>query len=417
QLIIFTLLAFVISLIVLISIERRLNKIVRFSSKLDSMILRQQFEPIRSADEDEISELTNNINNLISEFLKIQRETEENRNQLLGLTANLRKLNMELEYLKSFNESIINSIKISIIVLNENLEVIRFNPVAKNIFGVGEEVLNRRLFENFPSLDNERIRDAIKVALFERKMNLVEEQNFVSGDKQLIFDIIISPFVKEMGEVKGIIMMFEDRTEIIRTKRLLNQSERLATIGRMAAQLTHQIKNPLSTIGLNIEFIRDDLLENKIDTGDFIKKLNLIQSEIENLVRLSDEYLRFAKISNTKIEDIDINALLSSVVELYMPECKNKNVRIDFNLNEKVDRVRGDYNQLKQAIVNVLINAIESLSNGGVITISTNNVDGFVVIDISDDGRGIDEAVIKHIFDPFYSTKEGGSGLGLFIAG
>lgn len=416
QLIFFTILAFVISVIVLFTIEKRVNRIVRFSSKLDSMILRRQFEPIRSANEDEISDLTNNINNLISEFLKIQRETEENRNQLLGLTANLRKLNQELEYIKSFNESIINSIKISIVVLNENLELIKFNPIAKSMFGIGEEILNRKFFEIFPSLSNEKIMGAVNTALFEKKMSFVEEQPLLLKNEQLILDIIVSPFVYERGEVKGIIMMIEDRTEITKTKRLLNQSERLATIGRMAAQLTHQIKNPLSTIALNIEFIRDDLLENKVEINEFVKKLNLIQSEIENLVKLSDEYLRFAKISHATIENIDINALLLMIGELYMLECKNKNINVDFKLSEKVNKVKGDYNQLKQAIVNIFVNAIESLTNGGVITVSTYNMEQFVVIDISDNGEGIDESVIKHIFDPFYSTKEGSSGLGLSIA-
>jgi signal transduction histidine kinase len=105
-----------------------------------------------------------------------------------------------------------------------------------------------------------------------------------------------------------------------------------------------------------------------------------------------------------------------SIGELYMLECKNKNINVDFRLGEKVNKVKGDYNQLKQAIVNIFVNAIESLTNGGVITVSTYNMEQFVVIDISDNGEGIDESVIKHIFDPFYSTKEGSSGLGLSIA-
>ncbi len=416
QLIFFTILAFVISVLVLTGIEKRLKRIVRFSSKLDSMILHHQFEPIKTADEDEISDLINNINNLTSEFLKIQKETEENRNQLLTLTANLRKLNSELDYIKSFNESIINSIKISIIVLNEKLEIIKFNPAARSLLGLAGEKRNINFFSSFPGFENSNIRNAINIALYEKKTQIIEEVNIQSDSEQLIFDIIISPFLDETGGIRGVILIIENRTEIVRTKRLLNQSERLATIGRMAAQLTHQIKNPLSTISLNLEFIRDDLRENRVDNEHYQKKLNLIQSEIENLVKLSDEYLRFAKISDSRIEDIDINNLIKGITDLYELECTSKNIKMVNNLYKGELIVKGDYNQLKQAVVNILINAIESVDKGGEIHIKTENSDGFAKIYISDNGKGIDEAIIQHIFDPFYTTKEKGAGLGLSIA-
>ncbi len=416
QLIIFTVLAFLISIFVLISIEKRLRRIMRFSSSLNSMILSHQFVPLKTADEDEISELMNNINNLTSEFLRIQNETEENRNQLLSLTANLRKLNSELEYIKSFNESIINSIKISIIVLNEKLKIIRFNPVAISLLNLSDEQININFFEIFSEFNIDRIKNAVNQALYEKRMQYVEEVIYVKNNEHLILDMIVSPFVVETGVIKGIILMIEDRTEIVRTKRLLNQSERLATIGRMAAQLTHQIKNPLSTIGLNIEFIREDILEDKCKQDEFVRRLDLIRSEIENMVKLSDEYLRFAKISNTKIEDIDVNKLLTIVGELYDLECRERNINVDLRLFNRPLIVKGDYNQLKQAVVNIFVNAIESLNNGGEIVVKTGLSDGFVEIEISDNGRGISESAIRHIFDPFYTTKEGGSGLGLSIA-
>jgi len=416
QLIIFTVLAFLISIFVLISIEKRLRRIMRFSSSLNSMILSHQFVPLKTADEDEISELMNNINNLTSEFLRIQNETEENRNQLLSLTANLRKLNSELEYIKSFNESIINSIKISIIVLNEKLKIIRFNPVAISLLNLSDEQININFFEIFSEFNIDRIKNAVNQALYEKRMQYVEEVIYVKNNEHLILDMIVSPFVVETGVIKGIILMIEDRTEIVRTKRLLNQSERLATIGRMAAQLTHQIKNPLSTIGLNIEFIREDILEDKCKQDEFVRRLDLIRSEIENMVKLSDEYLRFAKISNTKIEDIDVNKLLTIIGELYELECRERNINVDLRLFNRPLIVKGDYNQLKQAVVNIFVNAIESLNNGGEIVVKTGLSDGFVEIEISDNGRGISESAIRHIFDPFYTTKEGGSGLGLSIA-
>ena len=416
QLIIFTILAFVISVLVLLSIERRLSRIVRFSSKMNSMIMRHQFEPIRVPDEDEISDLINNVNNLTLELLNIQKETEENRNQLILLNTNLRKLNSELEYIKSFNESIINSIKISILVLNEKLQIIKYNPVSESMLGLNEAQLQKNFCEVFQGISSDSLKESLNRALYENKMSILQEVEFRRGDSRQILDIIISPFLGESREIKGILLMVEDRTENVRTRKLLEQSERLATIGRMSAQLTHQIKNPLSTIGLNLDMLTEDMESGSINRDSFVKRISIIKGEIENLIHLSNEYLRFANISDVVIEGIDINNLIQSIVDLYQIECQNNRISVELNLSRSIPEIKGNKNELKQAIVNVFVNAMESLMNGGKILIKTYESEGSVFIEISDTGEGIDEDIIPHIFDPFYSTKEGGVGLGLSIS-
>ena len=416
QLIIFTILAFVISVLVLLSIERRLSRIVRFSSKMNSMIMRHQFEPIRVPDEDEISDLINNVNNLTLELLNIQKETEENRNQLILLNTNLRKLNSELEYIKSFNESIINSIKISILVLNEKLQIIKYNPVSESMLGLNEAQLQKNFCEVFQGISSDSLKESLNRALYENKMSILQEVEFRRGDSRQILDIIISPFLGESREIKGILLMIEDRTEIVRTRKLLEQSERLATIGRMSAQLTHQIKNPLSTIGLNLDMLTEDMESGSINRDSFVKRISIIKGEIENLIQLSNEYLRFANISDVVIEGIDINNLIQSIVDLYQIECQNNRISVELSLSRSIPEIKGNKNELKQAIVNVFVNAMESLKNGGKILIKTYESEGSVFIEISDNGNGIDEDIIPHIFDPFYSTKEGGAGLGLSIS-
>jgi len=416
QLIIFTILAFVISVLVLLSIERRLSRIVRFSSKMNSMIMRHQFEPIRVPDEDEISDLINNVNNLTLELLNIQKETEENRNQLILLNTNLRKLNSELEYIKSFNESIINSIKISILVLNEKLQIIKYNPVSESMLGLNEAQLQKNFCEVFQGISSDSLKESLNRALYENKMSILQEVEFRRGDSRQILDIIISPFLGESREIKGILLMVEDRTENVRTRKLLEQSERLATIGRMSAQLTHQIKNPLSTIGLNLDMLTEDMESGSINRDSFVKRISIIKGEIENLIHLSNEYLRFANISDVVIEGIDINNLIQSIVDLYQIECQNNRISVELNLSRSIPEIKGNKNELKQAIVNVFVNAMESLMNGGKILIKTYESEGSIFIEISDTGEGIDEDIIPHIFDPFYSTKEGGVGLGLSIS-
>jgi signal transduction histidine kinase len=147
-----------------------------------------------------------------------------------------------------------------------------------------------------------------------------------------------------------------------------------------------------------------------------VKRILIIKGEIENLIRLSNEYLRFANISDVVIEGIDINNLIQSIVDLYQIECQNNRISVELNLSRSIPEIKGNKNELKQAIVNVFVNAMESLMNGGKILIKTYESEGSVFIEISDNGEGIDEDIIPHIFDPFYSTKEGGAGLGLSIS-
>lgn len=416
QLIYFTILVFIISVAVLITLEKRLRRINRFSRMLNTMLLRQEFSPVKVVGDDEVSDLINNINKLTSDLIRIQKETEGNRDQLISLTTNLRRINSELQFLKSYNESIINSIRTAILVLSERLLVVRFNPAARTLFGISDDCIGRDFFEIFKGLDNEDIRGRISEALLGRKMSLLQDLPYNLRDRQMVLNVQIAPFVGELEELLGIIITMEDSTEIIRARRLLSQSERLATIGRMAAQLTHQIKNPLSTISLNIELLQEDAEQERVDKNSFLKRLRIVKREIEDLINLSNEYLQFARISNIKIEDININYLIKSIIEFYQIECVSRGIDVIENTSENTGSIKGDIAQLKQAIINIFVNAIESVTDGGRIVISTERKNGHVSIGISDNGKGIDESAIPYIFDPFYSNKEGGAGLGLSIA-
>ncbi len=416
QLIIFTILAFMVSVVVVLVIENRLKRINRFSDLLSSMVLRGEFKPVNVVGDDEVSDFINNINKLTSELMRIQKETEGNRDQLIAMTSNLRRMNSELLFLKSYNESIINSIRSSIIILNEKFTIVRFNPMAKNMFKISEECIDKDFFSVFKSLDNADLRLLIKDAIASKRMSVLQEVPFSISDAQMRLNIQIAPFLGESEELKGVVVMIEDVTEIVKTRRLLSQSERLATIGRMAAQLTHQIKNPLSTISLNIELLQEDTEKGKIEKEMFLKKLVLIRREIEELIRMSNEYLQFARISDSRPEDIDINLLIKSIIEFYDMECRSKRIDVEQRLSSDTGSIKGDVAQLKQAIINIFVNAMESLRDGGRIVISTSRKDGYVRIEISDNGKGIEEVMLKYIFDPFYSSKEGGAGLGLSIA-
>lgn len=200
----------------------------------------------------------------------------------------------------------------------------------------------------------------------------------------------------------------------------LLRSERLATIGRLAAQVTHEIRNPLNAIGLNLELLEEDIGKLS-DPQESLAILSAAMEQVEHLTSLTEEYLRFARLPPPQLEPANINQLLSDTMHFLREEFSTQDVQWDLELDESVPSVNIDMRQLRQAILNLLRNASEAAtsvsSREARIHVCTEHVqhphDEGVTIHIHDNGAGIPLETQEKIFDPFFSTKEEGSGLGL----
>lgn len=201
----------------------------------------------------------------------------------------------------------------------------------------------------------------------------------------------------------------------ISSERLL-RSERLATIGQLAAQITHEVRNPLNAIGLNLELLEEDI-EQLPHARESMAVLQATMKEVERLTLITEEYLRFARLPLPRLEFAAINPILRDTMEFLAPELEEKGVFWDLSLQEPLPLINIDIQQLRQALINLLRNAMQAASGNktrtGMIEIFTEQVEGGIVIKIRDNGPGIPENLQQKIFDPFYSTKEGGTGLGL----
>ncbi len=191
-----------------------------------------------------------------------------------------------------------------------------------------------------------------------------------------------------------------------RTEALSN--ERLAAIGKMAAHVTHEIRNPLSSIGLNVE-----LLEEELTSPDSKNLLSAIAREVGRLEQLSEEYLRVARLPSPRMEAEDVAALVRDVVSFTKKEMERAQCVVDVDVAEKVPVALFDEAQLRQALLNLLRNAREAMPSGGAIDVGVRAEGMSVVITVDDRGSGISEEVRARIFDPFFSTKGEGTGLGL----
>jgi two-component system NtrC family sensor kinase len=195
-----------------------------------------------------------------------------------------------------------------------------------------------------------------------------------------------------------------------REQRLI-RSERLAAVGRIAAQITHEIRNPLASIGLNAELLGDELPAG----GEGRRLLTSISGEVDRLSEITESYLRFVRLPKPELEPEDPGALVASVLEFTRAELAQAGIRLELALDPGVPEIAADENQIRQALLNLVRNAREAMTAGGLLRVTVDHADGRVRVAVTDSGSGIAAQHLGKIFDPFFSTKEQGTGLGLAL--
>jgi len=191
-------------------------------------------------------------------------------------------------------------------------------------------------------------------------------------------------------------------------------NERLAAIGKMAAHVTHEIRNPLSSIGLNIELLEEEL-EGAHVQAEARTLLRSITREVERLEHLSEEYLRVARLPSPRMEADDVAAAVEEIVAFARAEIERAGCTVTLTIEDRLPPALFDESQLRQALLNLLRNAREAMPDGGEIGVRVGAEAMSVLIDVEDRGGGIPEDIRARVFDPFFSTKGEGTGLGLAI--
>src|SRR5437867_7185533 len=209
------------------------------------------------------------------------------------------------------------------------------------------------------------------------------------------------------GTAPRFVHVFQDCADLRSMEERLVQSERLATIGRFASQIAHEIRNPLSSITLNVELLEDELK----DSADEAR--GLIRSVLKELDRLNDivsEYLQFSRFPKPQLKRGRVEGVIRELVETFKVPAK---VRVEMQLMPSAPEVWIDERLFRQVLENLVRNGSEAIEGEGVVQIETDVIDRFFVTRVKDTGRGIPPEIHAKLFEPFFTTKAHGTGLGL----
>jgi len=196
-------------------------------------------------------------------------------------------------------------------------------------------------------------------------------------------------------------------------------------LGKLTGELAHEIKNPLSTIKVNLQLISEDIKDSNPGTAGPVgdqrlprasRKIAIVQKEAERLEQILDGFLRYASRTELQPANVNINDIVSDMIDFYSPQCRSHSVTIRHGLHAEPLICKADANMIKQVILNLFINAQQAMSGGGELMIRTAKQKDYAWIQISDTGSGIEAQKLPHIFEAYHSSRPRGYGLGLATA-
>ncbi|MFC2169101.1 ATP-binding protein [Acidobacteriota bacterium] len=328
-------------------------------------------------------------------------------NAYLYNQANIRAL--ELERLKDYSENIIESLTVGVAVLDQKGKIIGWNRVLEETFAKNKEAVMEKKLSDVIGKKNFR---AIFPSDTQQDFRLLSEitLDMPSGEGK-IFDIAKTPLLDNEMKPYGTVIAFEEVTEKISLQQQLLTSEKLASIGLLSAGVAHEINTPLTGISSYVQMLQKKLLHS-----EHSQILEKIEAQTERVARIIKNLLNFARNpSETSFYQVNLQENLKEIVSLIEYKLKTLNINLELNLSS-MKSIWGQGERLQQVFINIILNAIDAMPNGGTLKIGLSQARDQAVIKIEDTGTGIKKQHLPHIFDPFFTTKGIGKGTGLGLS-
>lgn len=329
----------------------------------------------------------------------------------------------KLEDVYQFHKGIVQNISSGIVTIDFDGNITFINRAA--LLAVEYEykdLINQPVNQLFTDLyEAENILNDL---LKHKKMFESKEVNLVTKTNKII-PIGFSTSILQSNDSKfeGVVLLFRDLTNLINFRKQIERMERLATLGEVSAGIAHEIRNPLAGIKTSAQ-----VLEESFSPNDFRAQLiSRIVKEIDRSNELLKKFFHFAKPSRPQQDFVDIEKILEGVHLLLISRMKKKHIKFNGQYNRDLPKVFVDESQIEQVIVNLILNAMDSIEKNGEIIVTTSLVKleseskesefkDVVLVEMKDTGKGIENEIIEKIFNPFFTTKSEGVGMGLAIS-
>jgi len=330
---------------------------------------------------------------------------------LLFLFQSYRATRTSLSKIKAFSDNVVENMPIGLIALDDHLRIAAFNHTAESLLQLSfGEVMGRAAEDVLPpEICSEMECPQIQEYVIEKEIDCT-----IGDGKKVPLEIGASLLKDENGTFLGHVILFKDLTEVHTLRREIERSQRLASVGRLAAGVAHEIRNPLSSIKGFATYFK----ERYQDAPEDQQTANIMIQEVDRLNRVISQLLEFARPVKVAPKSISLQNLIEDSIRLIERQAQEKQITVSTHNTAQVDSVCLDPDRLNQILLNLYLNAIESMKAGGAlrIEISGNIENKGVEIQVSDTGKGIPPEDLSRIFDPYFTTKSSGTGLGLAIA-
>jgi len=327
----------------------------------------------------------------------------------LFLAQGYRSAKTSFSRIKIFSDSLVENMPIGLVAINDRQEIISFNQTAESILGyLHSDVLGKKAEEIVPP-PCMALLQGLKA---EKKVIEKEIDCPLANGRTIFLEVIATALVEDDGKFLGYVILFRDITEVQHLKKEMERSQRLASVGSLAAGIAHEIRNPLSSIKGFATFFKERYKNNPEDQ----KTADIMVQEVERLNRVISQLLELAKPMEMNRQWTSIQEVIRHTLRMIEDQAKAKNIIVRTDLPLHLGNVFIDRDKITQVLLNLYLNALEAMDKGGTLTVAVLPHEGRMIrIDVTDTGKGIDEKDLARIFDPYFTTRSSGTGLGLAI--
>jgi two-component system sensor histidine kinase HydH len=329
---------------------------------------------------------------------------------LLFLAQNYQATKASLSRIKAFSDNLVDNMPIGLVAIDDHQKIASLNHVAESILGLASEkligkdaayVLPTELHQLIGGIDRES-------GVIEKEIDCK-----IHEAKQIPLEVSATLLNDENGDFLGYVLLIKDLREIRGLQKEITRNQRLASVGKLAAGVAHEIRNPLSSIKGFATYFKERSRE-KVDDQQIA---NIMIQEVDRLNKVVGQLLEFARPIKISKKSIPLNGLLENSLKMIEKQAAEKNVKIETRFQSRVNTIFADPDWINQVLLNLYLNAIESMEAGGRlrVVISNSKLKNGIEITVSDTGIGMGKEDLAHIFDPYFTTKASGTGLGLAI--